>query len=139
VAAVVAAAALSLVSARRADASRATVQCAQLEARALLADIVAGLGDYSDMLDRNVHKRVYTAIDEGYVGPEWTGYAAVRCAGESAESAERRRRYIVDPWGMAYWVRARAAGSQVRISVYSFGPNRARDAHDIRADAWVTR
>ena len=86
VVAVVAAVALTFVSARRAGSGGIVVECARLEARALLADIVAGLGDYGDLLERNVHKRIFTAVDDGYMGSEWRAYRAVQCEGESGEA-----------------------------------------------------
>jgi hypothetical protein len=36
-----------------------------------------------------------------------------------------RRRYAIDPWGTAYWIRYTSGGK--RLTVYSFGPNRRRD------------
>lgn len=44
------------------------------------------------------------------------------CGGESIEEAARRRRYAIDPWGSAYWVRV----TDDAVTVYSFGPNRRR-------------
>jgi hypothetical protein len=45
---------------------------------------------------------------------------------------------MVDPWGLAYWVRSRRTGDRVRITVYSFGPNKSRDAGDISASLEFT-
>ncbi len=122
---------LTIVSTRMAAGGAAARTCAQSEAHALLTDISAGVSSYPDLLDNNVHKRVYTAMQEGYVGTEWPRYSAASCGDE------QRRRYVVDPWGMAYWVRSRSSGDRVRITVYSFGPNRSRDAHDIKAEGWI--
>ena len=135
--AVLLAGALTIISVRMAAGGTAAVACARAETRALLADIASGVGDYPDLLDRNVHKRIFTAMEDGYVGPRWPAYSAVRCVNESAQDAERRRRYLVDPWGMAYWVRARETGAGARVTVYSFGPNRNRDAGDIKAEALI--
>lgn len=131
--AVVLAVALTTLSARMAVGGAAALRCAQAETNAILADIVDGVRDHPDLLERNVHKRVYTAMQDGYTRTEWPGYAATPC------SSATRRRYLVDPWGMAYWVRSRRAGDRVRITVYSFGPNRVRDARDISAMAEVSR
>lgn len=50
-----------------------------------------------------------------------------------ARDADARRRYIVDPWGTAYWIRTVTAVSGDRqVMIYSFGPNRRRDG-DSRA------
>jgi hypothetical protein len=136
-AALVMAISLTLVSARMAAGGSAALACARLEADAVLADIISGLDIYPDLLDTNVHKRVYTAILDGYVGVDWRQLNAVQCAGRSGVQAERRRRYIVDPWGMAYWVRSHRLGDYATITVYSFGPNRNRDAHDVRAESWL--
>jgi len=48
--------------------------------------------------------------------------AAPKCGGESIAEAVRRRRYAIDPWGSAYWVRV----TDGAVTVYSFGPNRRR-------------
>ena len=135
--AAVAALGLTALSTRLGSGGPAALSCAQSEARAILADVVSGLHDYPDLLEHNVHKRIYTAIDDGYVGAGQAQYHAVQCGRESREHADRRRRFVVDPWGMAYWVRSRRAGAGVRITVYSFGPNRARDARDVKAEILV--
>jgi hypothetical protein len=53
------------------------------------------------------------------------------------EQTPVRRRFAVDPWGTAYWIRVRRAEEGTVVSVYSFGPNRRRDdspgSDDIRA------
>jgi hypothetical protein len=124
---------LTVISARLATGGPAAVQCARAEATAILADIVNDVDRYPDLLDRNVHKRVFTAMQDGYVGTEWPRLAAAGCG------SERRRSYLVDPWGMAYWVRSRRLDDKVRITVYSFGPNRNRDAHDVSVTTEVPR
>lgn len=124
---------LTAVSVRMGAGGPAALRCAQSETRAILADIVNGVAEYPDLLERNVHKRVFTAIEDGYVGTRWPRFESVSCA------SERRRRYLLDPWGMAYWVRSRELGDYTRITVYSFGPNRNRDTRDIAAVAEVPR
>ncbi|MGI9075842.1 MAG: hypothetical protein ACR2G6_00760 [Gemmatimonadaceae bacterium] len=48
--------------------------------------------------------------------------------GTAAATTSARRRYALDPWGMAYWIRIeRPVDGERRILVYSFGPNRRRD------------
>jgi hypothetical protein len=127
------AALLTLLSARMAAGGPALVTCATLETDALLADVTAVLDAYPDLVERNVHKRFYSAVQEGYVSAELLNYLGTRCEGESAAAAERRKRFLVDPWGMAYWVRSQRSGERVRITVYSFGANKSRDARDISA------
>jgi hypothetical protein len=131
--AVVCAGVLTLVSMRVASGGEAALHCARTQTRAILADITSGLAASPDLLHRNIHKRIYTAVHDGYIGNEWPRYDATACSNEG------RHHYLVDPWGMAYWVQSRANGDVVRITVYSFGPNRNRDAHDIKAITEVPR
>jgi hypothetical protein len=100
----------------------ATVACANAEAIAI-AEAVRG-GSFSA---RSTHKRVWTLVAEDAVDGAAIRQAleAVRCA---SKDSEERRRFAVDPWGTAYWIRARPESNATAISVYSFGPNRRRDA-----------
>lgn len=127
------AALLTFISARMAVGGPGLVRCAALETDAVLADVTAALDAYPDLVERNVHKRLYTAVQEGYVSAEMLNYLGTRCEGESERASDRRKRYLVDPWGLAYWVSSRRVGERVRITVYSFGPNKSRDARDISA------
>jgi hypothetical protein len=127
------AALLTFVSARMAVGGPGMVRCAALEADAVLADVTAALDAYPDLVERDVHKRLYTAVQEGYVSAEMLNYLGTRCEGESDRASDRRKRYMVDPWGLAYWVSSRRLDERVRITVYSFGPNKSRDARDISA------
>ena len=129
----VAAGGLTLWSINTATGGPAALRCAQVETQAMLADITQSVPNHPDLLERNVHKRVYTAIEDDYIRTEWGHYNAAACG------SERHRRYMVDPWGMAYWVRSRGIGDRVRITVYSFGPNRNRDGDDVTAIADVPR
>jgi hypothetical protein len=73
-----------------------------------------------------VHKRLFTAIEEGYVHQQGlVGYGNAVCATDPAAPA--RREHAVDPWGTAYWIHLRRADGAIRLVVYSFGPNRRRD------------
>lgn len=111
------------------DADRSA--CAQLEIQALLSDITLGdSGTQKIKTRRSLHKRLWTAAVEGFVNRENAEeFAAVQCAsGPDKETLERRRRYLVDPWGMSYWIAVRSVDDrQQRILIYSFGPNRRRD------------
>ena len=115
----------------RAAADPAALACARMETRALLLDLTLGGAAEADLLrSASIHKRLAGAVDQGYVdATRLSGFGAVRCVGGPAASAAERRRYRVDPWGMAYWIRSeRDADGARRLSVYSMGPNRRRDA-----------
>ncbi len=117
-----AALALTLVSARGTRASPAALACAQRETQALVEDLQSGAAT-SKLLGREgtVHKRVWTAIDDRYVYRDrLTHFQAASCGSDS--------QYLVDPWGIAYWLRVlpQLNGTQW-VSVYSMGPNRRRD------------
>lgn len=127
---VAAAVALSLLSGSINRVNPAQLTCARAEVEALLADAVAGGAATPKLLRRkgSVHKRVWTAIEDEYLDPKpMRTFAGTRCDGRAGGDAGRRR-YMIDPWGMAYWIRAerpRAGGR--RLIVYSMGPNRRRD------------
>ncbi|HET9454306.1 MAG TPA: hypothetical protein VFO66_08490 [Gemmatimonadaceae bacterium] len=93
------------------------VACAASEAQALADALRAELA-----LAGNMHKRVWTLVDEQRVPATLVrgALAGVPCESAGAD----RRGFAVDPWGTAYWVRARRGAG---VSVYSFGPNRRRD------------
>lgn len=93
------------------------VACAAGETRSLADALRAELG-----LSGNLHKRVWTLVDEQRLPATLVRGAldGVPCGGVSAT----RREFAVDPWGTAYWVRVRRGEG---VSVYSFGPNRRRD------------
>jgi hypothetical protein len=118
--------------------------CAEEEVASLAGDITSGSAGTSDLWRmRRVHKRVWTAIQEGYLQADGLKTLAdSRCD----RSADLRHKYGIDPWGSPYWLemeRTRAKGEQV--TVYSFGPNRRRDTPDSAAaesevdDVRVTR
>lgn len=72
-----------------------------------------------------VHRRVWSLWKgEGRSDflPAFATTEPSRCGGESVAEAARRRRYAIDPWGSAYWVRV----TDDAVTVYSFGPNRRR-------------
>lgn len=122
-----AALAMSLLSARGGHASPAELACARVEASALLNDLAFGSAATGRLVGAtSVHKRVFTAIEEGYVRADrLADFDAAPCAGDD-EAAERRR-HAIDPWGTAYWIDMERADGEIRARVYSFGPNRRRD------------
>ena len=122
-----AAVALSLVSATRA-ASTELLACAREEVRALSAELASNATPRLRRM-RRVHKRVWTAAQDGYVGGDAArALGAVSCIGTDVAAAANRRRFLVDPWGTAYWLVAdNTAGGTRELVVYSFGPNRRRD------------
>jgi hypothetical protein len=118
---------MSLASARRA-ASPELVACARDEVRAL-ADELASNATARLRRTRRVHKRVWTAAQDGYVrGDAARALGAVSCRGTDVDAAANRRRFVIDPWGTAYWLATeRKPGDARELVVYSFGPNRRRD------------
>lgn len=76
----------------------------------LATEVTAGATD--KLVNRNVHKRVFTAMRGGYlVMPN--------------RATKDRQYYSLDPWNNAYWIyfdKSTHTGA-----VYSFGPNRRRD------------
>ncbi len=110
------------------------VACAQAEARALLADIVAGGAAKEKLLNVEgaLHRRIWLAVEHGYVdGGKLLQFNAVRCTGAAEQDGDTRRRYAVDPWGLSYWFYvARLDDGRRQLTVYSFGPNRRRDSDE---------
>jgi hypothetical protein len=90
---------------------------AAAELALLEQDVIAGATD--KLLDKNVHKRVYTSTRDGYL----------RLAGgaflEGQELRRDRRGYFLDPWNNPYWVHYNKKSRTGAL--YSFGPNRRRD------------
>ncbi|HEX5063703.1 MAG TPA: hypothetical protein VFV99_30200 [Kofleriaceae bacterium] len=85
---------------------------------ALLSQDVAN-GATDKLLKKNVHKRAFTSMHDGYVtlagGTFYEGQA----------KRHDRRGYCLDPWNNPYWIfydKSSRTGA-----VYSFGPNRRRD------------
>jgi hypothetical protein len=132
VAAVPAALVMTWVSAVRTSAGRAEAVCAVTETRALVDDIVRGQAATPDLDEMmSVHKRVWGAVASGYIDDSrLMGFRAASCPGPTtAGVTSPRRRFVVDPWGTAYWVSVTRDGESGthRVVVYSFGPNRRRD------------
>lgn len=126
--AAIAATLLSAVSGSGRGASPAALACASAEAESLLREIVSGHAATDRLLRAaSIHKRVWTAVEEGYLRSDAMGsLAAVGCPGEPGGG--RRAAHALDPWGMPYWVRVEDAQEGHRgVVVYSTGPNRRRD------------
>ncbi len=133
--------ALTWVSAMREPSDANQLVCARAEADALLQDIVRGQAATPDLdAMASVHKRVWSSVASGYIEDKLLrGFRAVSCHGETVGKVTSRRRFIVDPWGTAYWidVKREPDSDAHRVLVYSFGPNRRRDvdaADDVRAE-----
>ena len=116
---------------RRAAANPEQLVCAAREAAALATDVRADTLSRTMQRDGRVHKRVYTLWRDGdLTQPLAQRFRSVWCD-ESPSRLARRRRFAIDPWGTAYWLRAeRGDDGSRRVSVYSFGPNRRRDLDD---------
>lgn len=115
------AAGLSAWSARGSDDPR-RVTCARAE--------LAAIGDALrvDVLGAGrAHKRIWTFVGDERIELDSlrSQLAAVPCDDDNRDA---RRRYAVDPWGTAYWMRLSRDGLLVRATIYSFGPNRRRDS-----------
>lgn len=111
----------------RSGADPGRVACAAAEIRALADGLGKGAAE-QDLFDAaSVHKRIWTMGDEGYLDFDTlrNRLAGVDC-NEKGES-DTRRRFAVDPWGTAYWVRAARTEAGIDVTIYSFGPNRRRD------------
>lgn len=125
-----AAVALTFMSARRVADDPQRVACARAEVEGMLQGAIADTAARDALLgDGVIHKRVWTAAQDGYLElDDMRSFQAAACAGPSGSDAQARRQYAVDPWGTAYWIRTLRAGTDDRrVLVYSFGPNRRRD------------
>ena len=111
---------------------------ARLTCAANEADAIAGVLRGELAASGNLHKRVWTLVEEGRVPAELLRRALglARCEGNDASP---RRQYAIDPWGTAYWVRVRDSGGATGVIVYSFGPNRRRDGDRSGGDDIVSR
>jgi hypothetical protein len=123
---------MTWVSAVRQPGATEQLACARAETSALVDDIVRGQAATLDLRDMgSIHKRVWGSVTDGYIDDSLLRtFRATSCPGDDAGGAlPARRRYVVDPWGNAYWVSvAREDESGARhVVVYSFGPNRRRD------------
>lgn len=123
IAPVVAAALLTVISARGMAENPAAINCAGRQARALLDDVTQGRAATPkfQQLTGSLNQRVRHAIEEGYLhGGELRAFTAVGC-GQTPTHA-------IDPWGMPYWINASPPENGEReITIYSLGPNRRRD------------
>lgn len=111
----------------RTDARPSAVACAVEETRALLDGVLADTTSSLVQGDGSEHRRVWSLWRDGELSPA-AGERLARAACAESRGLARRRRYAVDPWGTAYWVRTETEPTGARrITVYSFGPNRRRD------------
>jgi hypothetical protein len=95
----------------------AGTRTAAAELALLQLDVVVGGTD--KLLDKNVHKRVYTSTRDGYL--DLAGGTFL----EGQHARHDRRGYFLDPWNNPYWV---YYNKKTRTgAVYSFGANRRRD------------
>ena len=125
-----AAEALTFMSARRAADDPQRVACACAEVEGMLEGALADTAARDQLLlDGVIHKRVWTAAQDGYLElADMRSFQEATCAGPSGMDAQARRQYAVDPWGTAYWIKTVRTGTDDRrVLVYSFGPNRRRD------------
>jgi hypothetical protein len=132
VAAVPAALGMTWASGRLQAADSTHLACAAAETRALVDDIVRGQAVAADLNGMgSIHQRAWVAVTSGFIDDRLLlRLRAASCPGDNADGfVVARRRYVIDPWGTAYWVsvaRSEESGAR-RVIVYSFGPNRRRD------------
>jgi hypothetical protein len=99
----------------------ARVASARREIAALTADFDSG-----HLHTRcGIHKRLYTFMRE-YQQPYLLKGKFARLLRETGNGG--RAEYLLDPWNSAYWIRHKCANGREVKFVYSFGPNRQRDA-----------
>lgn len=130
---VAAAAAFALVAAVGAERMSALMStdperlaCARAEVTALVADVRADTLAPVVASSGRTHRRLYSLWRDGDLDSAAARrFGAVRCPAQ--RDLATRRRYGVDPWGTAYWVRAWTDERGHHLVVYSFGPNRRRD------------
>ena len=120
----------------RGTGDRSLAQCATRELQVIAATLDASA------LGGDAHRRVWTFGEDGRVDmPAVT--ASLDTVACNDGDARTRRRYAVDPWGTAYWIRVERDSMGTAATVYTFGPNRRRDvdARDRHAgdDLWVRR
>lgn len=102
-------------------------ECAERELGALVDAVASQASTRKLTRKRLVHQRAFRAVRAGYVDATLAGsLAAVDCPGDRAASI--RRRYLLDPWGQAYWLRYEDDRGAGNVVAYSFGPNRRRDS-----------
>ncbi len=111
----------------RGSSTPAQRDCALAETAAIANELAYGRAATGRLAGaRSVHKRVFTAVEDGYIDAAGlTALRAVACADDDAAAA--RRTHMIDPWGTAYWVAAERGADSITLRVYSFGPNRRRD------------
>lgn len=123
----VAALGMATLSGSAREATPAELACARAETQALVQDLAHGTAATGRLIGaRSVHKRIHTAIAEGYVRPErLVAFRDAPCPGDG--DAAERRTHAIDPWSTAYWVDLERSDDAIDLAVYSFGPNRRRD------------
>ncbi|MFT5041248.1 MAG: hypothetical protein ACI8TX_002220 [Hyphomicrobiaceae bacterium] len=114
-------------------ASPAELAAANVELAAL-ADDLAVPGNLNGIYFRTlntIHKRIFSAVRQNYARLPDEGrfrrLAIDRDTGEARDRSATRNRFMIDPWGSAYWFAYNK--DRQGMVVYSLGPNRRRDTH----------
>src|SRR5690606_30487950 len=117
----------------RGSSTPAQRDCALAETSAIANELAYGRAATGRLAGaRSVHKRVFTAVEDGYIDAAGlTALRAVACAQDDAAAA--RRTHLIDPWGTAYWVATERGADSITLRVYSFGPTRRRDGGALEA------
>ena len=108
------------------------LEAARTEVAALRRDFL-DLGAKKAVSECGQHKRLYTLVRKADLRELEPGFfMSLTAQGLS----EVRSHYFIDPWNSPYWVRHKCSAGRVRVTIYSFGPNRRRDsdAHRIGGD-----
>jgi len=110
------------------------VSCAQAEVRGLLYDLIYGAaaGERLWRVKTPIHRRIFVAGNRGYVrNQEFKEFRSTQCTGFAGENSEARHRYVIDPWGLSYWVLiVPLPDGSMELTIYSFGPDRRRDSDE---------
>jgi hypothetical protein len=128
---------LTIVSTARGEGGSAVLACVDAELAALADDVVAGDAATDRLREAHrIDKMIWQAHEHGELAVDRASrFRQVDCEVEQSDggadggklTAEQRRRYAVDPWGVAYWVAVREGEEGRELMLYSFGPNRRRD------------
>ena len=110
------------------------VACAGAEVAALLGDVRADTASALLYGGGRTHRRLQSIWRDGELDPASArAFRAAPCS--EVGGADARRRYGIDPWGSAYWLRLRSDRDGSYLTIYSFGPNRRRDGLQGRSES----
>jgi hypothetical protein len=117
-----------------------SISCARSETQHLLQDLITGDEATGNLELIGGHLRIFDAQTKGLLqGTLLNRFSETTCPQESQSQTLLRRRYAVDPWGMSYWLHSETLpDGSLKLTVYSFGPNRRRDSGESFAGADIS-